>query len=100
MIVNSATARQQHRDHPEPHDDLLFGPAAFVEVVVDRRDLEDAFAVAQLERADLQDHGEHLEEEHPADDEQQELLPSDDREVAERPASASEPVSPMKTLAG
>ena len=68
---------------PEADDDFLLGPACLVVVVVDRRALEDALAPAQLERADLQDHRQHFPEEYAADDDEQELLPCDDREVAE-----------------
>src|SRR5690606_18177055 len=65
-------------DEPEADDDLLLGPAREVEVVVDRGALEDALALAELEVPHLHDDADGLEDEDPADDQQQELLPDDD----------------------
>src|SRR6201991_3400920 len=47
--------RQHHRDDPEADDDLRLGPAELLEMMVDRRHLEDTLS-RQLERRHLHDH--------------------------------------------
>src|SRR3954467_11512052 len=49
-----AGERQHHRDDPEPDHDLRLGPAELLEMMMDRRHLEDALA-GELERDDLHD---------------------------------------------
>src|ERR1700720_1404077 len=39
-----AGQRQHHRDDPEPDHDLRLGPAQLLEMMMDRRHLEDALA--------------------------------------------------------
>src|SRR6267142_1099486 len=51
-----AGQRQHHRDDPEPDHDLRLGPALLLEMMVQRRHPEHAFA-RQLERHHLHDHG-------------------------------------------
>ena len=51
--------RQHDRDDPEANDDLRLGPAELLEVMVDRRHLEDALS-GQLERHHLDDDGDRL----------------------------------------
>src|SRR5579862_5141677 len=76
---------QHHRDDPEPHDDLVFLPALQFVVVVQRRHAKDALA-GQLERSHLDDHGERLDHEHAAHDQQHDLLSHDERDHPERRA--------------
>src|SRR6476646_4221264 len=64
---------QDHRDDPEAHDNLVLLPALQFVVVVQRRHPEDALA-RQLERADLDDHGERLHHEDAAHDQQHDFL--------------------------
>src|SRR5581483_7140362 len=54
LEARQAEERQHHRDDPEADHDLRLGPAERLEVVVDRRHLEDAPA-GQLEGDDLDD---------------------------------------------
>src|SRR5579884_1685454 len=63
-----------HADHPEAHRDLRLRPTEQLEMVVERRHLEDALAVGQLEVTDLQDDREGLRHEDEADDRQQQPL--------------------------
>src|ERR1700712_2003837 len=49
-----AGQRQHHRDDPEPDHDLRFGPALLLEMMMQRRHPEHAFA-GQLERHHLPD---------------------------------------------
>src|SRR5215213_4802593 len=51
-----AGERQHHRDDPEPDHDLRLGPALLLEMMMQRRHPEHAFA-GQLERGHLHDHG-------------------------------------------
>src|SRR5580698_10803935 len=50
-----AGQRQHHRDDPEPDHDLRLGPAFLLEMMMDRRHLEDALS-GELEGCDLHDH--------------------------------------------
>src|SRR5690242_20578506 len=59
--------RQHHRDDPEADHDLRLGPAELLEMMVDRRHLEEALA-RELEGGDLHDHGHRLQHEQAADD--------------------------------
>src|SRR3954463_15966102 len=64
---------KHQRGDPEAHDDLRFRPTEQLEVVVQRRHLEDTF-LAQLVAADLQDDRERLDHEDASDERQQQLL--------------------------
>ena len=81
----SPDAQSSARDDPEAHDDLRLRPGLHLEVMVDRGDQEHAPAPV-LERDDLDHHGEHLDQEEAADQEQQCLRAGDDREAGERAA--------------
>src|SRR5262245_52240253 len=70
------------RDDPEADDDLRLGPAEQLEVVVNGRHAEDALA-AQLERDDLPDDRQRLHDEDEPDEQQDDLLPGDQRHGAE-----------------
>src|SRR4029077_2922929 len=103
-----AGQRQHHRDDPEPDHDLRFGPAKLLEMVMDRRHPENAFA-GELERHHLHDHGNRFQHEQPATPPEPapttntpptpaspiSCLPAPAIE-RRMPPSASEPVSPMK----
>src|SRR5574340_518769 len=65
--------RQHQPRDPETHDDLGFLPAERLEVVMQRRHLEDPLA-AQLEAAHLQHHRERIHHENAADEDQQDFL--------------------------
>src|SRR5271167_5120481 len=54
--------RQHDRDDPEANDDLRLGPAELLEMMMDRRHLEDALA-GELERHHLHDDRHRLEHE-------------------------------------
>src|SRR6202795_3663459 len=54
-----AGQRQHHRNDPEPDHDLRFGPAQLLEMMMDRRHPEHAFA-GKLERHHLHDHRDRL----------------------------------------
>src|SRR5665213_2383512 len=87
--ARQADKTQQHRDDPEAHDDLRFLPSRLLEVMVQRRHLEEApaFAVAQprvLEPADLRHHRQRLDDEDAAHDPEDDLLARDHRDRAER----------------
>src|SRR5262249_32945474 len=68
--------RKHQRDDPKSHDHLRLAPACQLKVVMDRRHPENALA-AQLERADLQNHGKRLDNEDAADEKQKDLLLDD-----------------------
>src|SRR5580658_8266160 len=65
--------RQHHRDDPEPDDDLRFGPAQLLEMVMQRRHPEDSLA-GELERDHLHDHRDRLQHEQTADHRQHDLV--------------------------
>ena len=65
-VVRLNSAKMIASDH-EARDDLRLAPADQLEVVVERRHPEDALA-GQLERADLDDDRQRLEDEDAADD--------------------------------
>src|SRR5581483_859457 len=74
--------RQRAEDRagdPEAHHDLRLGPGLHLEMVMDRRHQERALAEV-LEGEDLDHHGERLDQEDPADQEQQDLRLRHDRE--------------------
>ena len=62
--------REDDRDDPEADDDLRLLPARQLEVVMQRRHLEDA-PPGDLERGHLQDHRQRLEHEQAADEDEQ-----------------------------
>src|SRR4051812_18236995 len=72
-------------DDPEPDDDRHLGPAGELEVVLQRRHPEHPPA-RQLERADLDDHGQRDDDEEPAEEHQQHLGAGGDGEAGERAA--------------
>src|SRR5215813_12288192 len=83
--------REDDRENQEARDDLRLSPADELEMVVERRHLEDALAAAKSVRRDLDDHGRGLDHEHTADDRQQQLLFHEDRDRAERAAERERP---------
>src|SRR5690242_14477765 len=72
-------------DDPEPDHDLRLGPAELLEMVMDRRHLEHAFA-GELEREHLHDHRDRFEDEQSADHRQHDLVLGGDRHGAEQAA--------------
>src|SRR5438128_264769 len=58
--------REDERGNPKPHDDFGFAPTQQFEMVMNRRHAEDAFS-AQLERANLKNHAERLDDKNSAD---------------------------------
>ena len=77
---------EEEREHPEPEDDLVFMPSLEFEMVVDGGHGEDAFAVAQLVAAHLQDDGHGFHDEDAPDDDKEKLLRRADGSHAERSA--------------
>src|SRR5208282_4357980 len=77
--------REHDRDNPETNNDLRLGPAELLEMVVDRRHLEDALS-GQLERHHLDDDGDRLEHEQAADDGEHDLVLGGDRNGADHAA--------------
>jgi hypothetical protein len=75
----------QPGDDPEAHDDGVLDPAGELEVVVDRRHVEHPLA-GQLEDADLDDHRDRLDDEQPAEHDEQQLGVGDDGDAGERAA--------------
>src|SRR5689334_8969489 len=76
---SKARESEAEGQNPEAEDDLGFGPALLLEMVVDRRHEEEARARAgaplrPLEPADLEDDRERLHHEDAADDHQREGL--------------------------
>src|ERR1035441_1200019 len=65
---------QYQAGDPEARDDFRFGPAQRLEVMVDGRHFENAFAVAQLVAAHLKDDGNSFQNENSADEQQQDFL--------------------------
>src|SRR5689334_13998285 len=55
-----AGEREHHRDDPETDHDLRLGPALLLEMMVQRRHAEHAFA-RHLERHHLDDHGDRFQ---------------------------------------
>src|ERR1700760_2404170 len=68
-----ADEREDHRNDPEANDDGGFLPAELLEVMVDRRHLEDALA-GKLERRHLDDHRDGFEHEEATNDGQNDLM--------------------------
>src|SRR5262245_8011637 len=77
--------RENHRDDQKPRDHLGLAPADELEVVMNGRHLEHAFA-REPERDDLDDHGEPFEHEDSADDREQQFLLDQNGDRAERAA--------------
>ena len=77
--------REEDRDDPETDDDLRLRPSEELEVVVERRHPEDPLA-RELERAHLEDHGDRLDDEEPADEDEEDLLLDEDGDGPERRA--------------
>src|SRR5208282_6137771 len=73
--------REHDRDNPEANDDLRLGPAELLEMMVDRRHLEDALA-GELERHHLHDHRHRLEHEQAADHGKHDLVLGGNRDGA------------------
>src|SRR5262245_267551 len=87
-VVEDEAAGAEDRGHdPEAHRDPRLRPGLHLEVVVQRRHEEDAPAEA-LEAHDLDDHGERLDHEDAADEDQQRLGLRHDREGGERAPEA------------
>src|SRR5690606_41063935 len=85
-----AHEHEDERDDPEAHDDARLRPALELEVMMQRRHLEDALA-GEAEGQHLQDHRDGLDDEHAAHDEQHQLLPHHDGDDAERGAEGKRP---------
>src|ERR1700691_2399582 len=81
-----AHERQHDRDDPKTDDDLRFGPTHLLEMMMDGRHLENAFA-GQFERYHLHDHRTRFEHEQPADNGKHDLVLGRDRD---RPDHAAE----------
>src|ERR1044071_7135286 len=77
--------RQHDRDDPEPDHDLRLGPALLLEVMMDRRHLEDALA-GELERDHLHDHRDRFEHEQSADYGKNDFMLGRDRNRPQKPA--------------
>src|SRR5687767_4755198 len=77
-----AEQREDHRHDEKAGDDLRLAPSNQLEVVVDGRHLEDAIA-RELERGDLDDHRERLDDEHAAHNRQQQFLLDEDGDRAQ-----------------
>src|SRR5258708_26251670 len=75
--------RKHQRDYPKPHDHFRFAPAQQFKMMVDGRHAEDALA-AHLERTDLQNDGQRLNDENSAYKEEQNLLLDDYRDDTKR----------------
>src|ERR1700726_2270391 len=80
-----AGQRQHHRDDPEPDHDLRLGPAQLLEMMMDRRHLEDALA-RELEGRNLHDHRNRFQHEQSADHGQHDLVLDGDRDRTEHAA--------------
>src|SRR5918999_2088864 len=85
VVEREAGGTEDPRHDPEADHDLRLGPRLHCEVVVDRRYQEDA-APEVLEREHLDHHGERLDHEDPADQQEQRLRLHHDREAGERPS--------------
>src|SRR6267154_5774538 len=68
--------RKYQRGDPKAHDHFRFAPTQQLKVMVNRRHAEDALP-AQLERADLQNHGERFDNKNSAYKKEQDLLLDD-----------------------
>src|SRR5687767_6603853 len=77
--------RKDDRQDEKTRDDLRLAPANQLEVMVDRRHLEDALA-GQLEGCDLDDDRPRLHHEDAADDDEQQFLLDEDGDRAKRAA--------------
>src|SRR5258705_2568823 len=77
--------RQHDRDDPEADYDLRLRPSELLEVMMQRRHLEDALA-GELERKHLHDHRHRFEHEQTADDGERDLVLGGDRDLADQPA--------------
>ena len=87
LVEREADRAADRGDDPEAQDDLRLRPGLQLEVVVDRRHQEDPLA-EDLEREDLDQHGERLDHEDPAHHDQQHLGLRHHRERRDRAARA------------
>src|SRR5689334_19003532 len=81
-----ARKSEQEGDDPEADDHGGFRPSFFLEVVVDRRHLEETLSARRLEVHDLDHHRERLDHEKPADDAEHQLVLHAHRHRAEAAA--------------
>jgi len=105
LSVASPSQGKAEREDPEAQDDLRLGPAALLEMMVDRRHEEEAArpcrcAPRPLEPADLEDDRERLHHKDAADDHQGERLVDHEGHDADEAAEGERAVSPMNTSAG
>src|SRR4051812_19796895 len=82
-----AEQREDDRDNHEPRDDLRLAPSDELEVMMDWSHPENTVA-GRLERRHLDDHGERLDDEHAAHDDEEEFLLDEQCHDAERSAKA------------
>src|ERR1700733_11729104 len=99
LQCREADEREDEGDDPESHHDLRLRPTELFEMMVDRSHLEDTLA-GQLERYDLDDHGERLDHEETADDGEHDLVFDRDRNRAEQSAQSERARVPHKNLRG
>src|SRR6185312_16427312 len=87
--------RAEQSDDPEAHDDLRLLPAQLLEVMMEGRASEDAVrlcvgepvaAAAVFEDVPLEDHRQHLGDEHRTDEREHELRLEQDRHAAQAAA--------------
>ena len=74
--------RENEGKDPETDYDLGLAPAELLEVMMERRHLEDAF-FAELVAADLEDDGDRFKDEDAADEGEQQFLADDDSDSAD-----------------
>src|ERR1700733_6721622 len=77
--------RQHDRDDPEANDDLRLGPTELLEMMMDRRHLEDALA-GELERHHLHNHRHRFQYEQTADHGKNDLVLGGHRDGADHTA--------------
>ena len=90
LVQREADRAADRGDDPEAQDDLRLRPGAELEVVVDRRHQEHALA-ERLERGDLDQHRQRLDDEDAAEDDQQHLGLGHHREPRDRAAQPERP---------
>src|ERR1700691_2683967 len=80
-----ADERKHDRDDPETDDNLRLGPTQLLEMMVDGRHLENAFA-GEFERHHLHDHRNRFEHEQPPDNGEHDLVLGRDRNGTDQAA--------------
>ena len=85
-----AEQREHDRHDYEPTDDLRLAPPDQLTVMVERGHPEHPLP-RELERPHLDDHGEHLDHEHGADDREKQLLLDEERHGTQRATERQRP---------